>query len=125
MTQLPPTSHRRPRRNGWTFERRKIFLNVLRAWGNVTHAAAVAGMSREGAYRLRRRSLRFARAWDAAMAHDAPPLPVTRRPVTLMEKALVGAPEEVRYHGKRVGYRYRPDWMAGLALLRQLDRELG
>jgi len=90
-----------------------FFLNVLRAWGNVTHAAAVAGMSREGAYRLRRRSLGFARAWDAAMAHDAPPLPVTRRPVTLMEKALVGAPEEVRYHGKRAAIDIGPTGWLG------------
>ncbi|TXC73728.1 hypothetical protein FSZ31_03065 [Sphingorhabdus soli] len=125
MTQPTPDSRRRrPRRNGWTNERRKVFLNVLRAWGNVAHAAHVAGMSREGAYRLRRRCPQFARAWDAAMAHDAPPLPVTRRPVTTIEKALVGDPEEVRYHGKRVGYRYRPDGMVGLALLRRLDRLL-
>lgn len=124
MTQPTSDSSRRPRRNGWTFERRMIFLKVLRDWGNVSHAAHVAGMSREGAYRLRRRCPAFARAWDAAMAHDATPLPAIA-PVTAWEKAMVGAPEEVRYHGKRVGYRYRPDGMAGLALLRRLDRQLG
>lgn len=119
-----PRSHSRPRRNGWTHDRRKVFLDVLRVWGNVAHAAHVAGMSREGAYRLRRRCPVFARHWDAAMAHDEPPLPDAGQPVTIRQKVMVGAPEEVRYHGKRVGYRYAPDGMAGLALLRRLDRLL-
>jgi len=43
------------RRDGWTPQRQLTFLEALAQAGNVGAAAAAAGMSREGAYRLRRR----------------------------------------------------------------------
>jgi hypothetical protein len=43
------------RRDGWTRERRFRFLDTLWRTGSVSAAAASAGMSRESAYRLRRR----------------------------------------------------------------------
>lgn len=69
---------RKIRRDGWTAERQLRFLDVLASTRNVAKAAAFAGMSREGAYRLRNRSegSLFALLWDRALAPNA-----TRREV--------------------------------------------
>jgi hypothetical protein len=85
----PPSRSRRIRRDGWTTDRQVKFIIALNKTRSVTRAAAVAGMSRESAYRLRDRAghADFARAWDAAAArkgHKSPAKSHTRaRPVTL------------------------------------------
>ncbi len=66
-----PASHRR-RRNvggGWTAARQLTFLEALARTRSVTRAARAAGMSRESAYRLRKRDPNglFAAAWDRAI----------------------------------------------------------
>ncbi len=99
-----------------------IFLKLLRDWGNVSHAANVAGMSREGAYRLRRRCPAFARAWDAGMVHDPVAPPRQADPGSLWEQATVGTAREIRYHGKRIGIVRRYDDTALLRLLKRFDR---
>jgi hypothetical protein len=69
---MPEATTRQPRsarRDGWTPARQLHFLDVLALTRSVTRAAAAAGMSRESAYRLRKRhpeSL-FASAWDRAL----------------------------------------------------------
>ena len=56
------------RSHGWTPERQLRFLDALACTRNVSKAAVLAGMSREGAYRLRARSDGlFALLWDRAM----------------------------------------------------------
>ena len=55
------------RRDGWTAQRRQRFLEGLAAGIDVNRACAGVGMSREGAYRLRRRDPAFALAWDDAL----------------------------------------------------------
>jgi hypothetical protein len=57
------------RRDGWTPERQLRFLDALTRTRSVTRAARAAGMSRESAYRLRRRKdgALFAAAWDRAL----------------------------------------------------------
>ncbi|MBV7257183.1 hypothetical protein KCG44_10355 [Pacificimonas sp. WHA3] len=59
-----PRDH--PRR--WTAERQRLFIETLAETGIVSRAADRAGMSRESAYQLRRRTDRadFRDAWDAA-----------------------------------------------------------
>jgi len=59
--------------HGWTPERMALFLEHLSHKGNVRAACARVGLSREAAYRLRRRDARFARGWAAALvlARDA------------------------------------------------------
>lgn len=59
---------RRPRRDGWTEEKQRRFIEVLADTGLVGHAAKEVGMSRSSAYRLRRAAHAgaFARAWDLA-----------------------------------------------------------
>lgn len=71
MDPQPPPQ--RFRRDGWTPARQLAFLDALGRTGSVTGAAAAAGMSRESAYRLRRReaSRLFAAAWDRVLASAA------------------------------------------------------
>ena len=45
----------KPRFDGWTPARQLRFLEFLARTRSVTRAAAAAGMSRESAYRLRKR----------------------------------------------------------------------
>ena len=73
----PPDSSTAPkiRRDGWTAERQLHLLDALASTRNVRAAAAAAGMSREGAHRLRNRcegSL-FALLWDRAHAPEPAP----------------------------------------------------
>lgn len=57
------------RSDGWTAERQLRFLDALITTRSVSHAAAVAGMSRKSAYRLRDRrdGALFAALWDRAL----------------------------------------------------------
>jgi hypothetical protein len=74
MTQLETTLAARTfRHDGWTPARRAMFLECLAATANVQHACAVVGLSRQAAYRLRRRDPEFAAAWRDALrkARDA------------------------------------------------------
>ena len=72
-THIPqPIRHARPersRRDGWTPDRQLDFLDMLARTGSVTKSARAAGMSRESAYRLRRRDPRglFSLGWARAM----------------------------------------------------------
>lgn len=58
--------------DGWTPARQLAFLETLARTRSVSAAARAVGMSREGAYRLRRRpdAGLFAAAWDRAMGAD-------------------------------------------------------
>jgi hypothetical protein len=60
------------RRDGWTAERQLRFLDALARTRSVAGAAASAGMSREGAYRLRNRTEGglFALLWDCALTAE-------------------------------------------------------
>ena len=62
-----------PRRDGWTAERRAKFLECLCERADVARACARVGLSRQAAYRLRRRDAVFALAWHVALqvAHEA------------------------------------------------------
>lgn len=64
----PPPSSRARRADGWTGEKRRIFLEELADTGLVNLAAAAAGMSHQSAYALRRRAdgADFRIGWDAA-----------------------------------------------------------
>ena len=57
-----------PRRDGWTEEKQRRFIEVLADTGLVALAAKEVGMTRMSAYRLRRAPYAgaFARAWDVA-----------------------------------------------------------
>lgn len=76
-----------PRRDGWTVERRAAFLECLCEKADISRACARVGLSRQAAYKLRRRDPVFALAWDVALqvAHDAR---VQRHVDALSEKTL-------------------------------------
>lgn len=69
------------RRDGWTPARQLAFLGALARTRSVTRAAAAAGMSRESAYRLRKRDPGglFAAAWDRVLSTPAPRAPKGHR----------------------------------------------
>jgi hypothetical protein len=102
----------------WTPDKQRKFLEALARCGSVKAAAAFVGMSREGAYRLRRRDegRAFARAWDAAVIHARDLFADT-----LLDTGLNGWTETVWYHGEEVGERSRFSPGLLLAALARLD----
>ena len=110
---LPPSPQ-----PSWTPEKQREFLEALARCGSVKASAAYVGMSREGAYRLRRRQegRAFDRAWDAALIHAR-----DLYAETLLETGLHGWTETVWYHGEEVGERTRFSPGLLLAALARLD----
>ena len=99
-----------PRRQG-------DFLASLAHSGNVRLACRAASVSSQTAYRARRCSPGFARAWDAALlaARD-------HAEQVLADRALDGWEEAVFYHGEEVARRRRYSDRLLLAHLARLDR---
>lgn len=110
-------SPRDQRLDGWTPSSKRAFLEALARCGNVKNAAAFVAMSREGAYRLKRRDRAFAFAWEGAM--------VQARALAedeLQDKAINGITEQLSYHGEVLDTRTRFDGRLLLALLGRLDK---
>lgn len=106
------------RHDGWTPERRARFLERLAGHGDVRAACAVVGLSREAAYRLRRRDALFAGAWAAALV-----LAREASAEVLACRAIDGIEEEVWYRGEVVGTRRRYDTRLLLAHMARLDAQ--
>lgn len=104
------------RHDGWTEARKVQFLEHLAGHGDVRAACSVVGMSREAAYKLRRRDALFARAWSAALilAREA-------SAEVLACRAIDGVEEEVWYRGEMAGTRRRYDSRLLLAHMARLD----
>ena len=102
--------------HGFTPERRVVFAEELAASGNVRRACAVAGVSRNTAYKARRRDPVLAQAWDAALT-----LAARHAGEVLAERALDGVEEPVFWHGEVVGTRRRYDTRLLLAHVARLD----
>jgi hypothetical protein len=101
---LPATVPVKLRLDGWTAARQRQFLDALADSGCVSIAARAVGMSKESAYRLRRRAGAegFARAWDGAIAHG-----IRRLGDAALERALLGEEVPVYHKGELVGTRRR------------------
>jgi hypothetical protein len=112
MSDTPITRH-----DGWTPARKVQFLEALAADGNVRAACARVGLSREAAYRLRRRDALFARAWAAAQLHGR-----ERVGELLGTWAIEGIEEELWFRGELVGTRRRFDARLLLAHIARLDK---
>jgi hypothetical protein len=117
MTLHTSTLDSTPRHDGWTSARRAQFLDHLAGKGSVRAACARVGMSREAAYRLRRREALFARGWDAALV-----LARAASAEELADRALDGVEEEIWYRGELVGTRRKYDNRLLLAHIARLDR---
>jgi hypothetical protein len=62
-----PATERAVRHDGWTPARRRQFVEALAAGRCVRHACTGVGLSREAAYKLRRRDPMFAQEWQTAL----------------------------------------------------------
>jgi hypothetical protein len=117
----PPAFHPvpvRPREDGWTVDRQRLFIETLADTGSVTEAAAAAQMSLASAYRLRRRpgAEDFAAAWTCAQYHA-----VQHLVDTAYERALYGTVHAVYHKGKQVGERRQHSDQLLMFLLRNSD----
>ncbi|MGN3974003.1 hypothetical protein [Tsuneonella sp. SYSU-LHT278] len=101
----------------FTRERQVAFLHALAGSGAVRPSAAQAGISYRTAYRERRASPAFRRAWDAALLSAR-----ALHEDVLASRAIDGVEEEVWYHGEVVATRRRYDARLLLAHLARLDR---
>lgn len=117
MTALPSPEDFTELAPGWTARKKTVFLDHLAQHGNVRAACARVGLSREAAYRLRRRDPDFARGWGAAMvlANDA-------GTELLAACATEGIEHRVYFHGELVDTYRRIDTRLLLAHLTRLDQ---
>ncbi len=102
----------------WTVAKQRCFIETLADTASVSHAARAAGMSRESAYRLRRRedAADFARAWEDAL------LVATQRLTDIaFERASVGELMETVKDGEVVSARRRTSDQLLMFLLRNHD----
>lgn len=112
------TQTHRGRHDGWTPERKRLFLDELSQGGVVTRAAQGAGMSAPAAYELRNRDPLFAAGWQAALH-----LARQRLADELLARSLNGVVEQIHRDGCIVGERHRYDNRLSLGLLNRLDRQ--
>ncbi|MXO90588.1 hypothetical protein [Pontixanthobacter aquaemixtae] len=112
-----PSDSTRPAQTQFDLAAQTVFLEALATFGSVRSAARRAGHSHQSAYRMRRSSRAFRRAWDAAML-------VAREGAAgeLAERAMNGVEEPVFYHGEEVGKRRRYSDRLLLAHLGRLDK---
>lgn len=118
----------RARRDGWTPVRQAEFIGWLAETRCVKRAAARVGMSRESAYRLRRRkgAEGFCDAWDAILGAPqengkrAPKAKVTLD--ALFHRIAHGTYRPVLRDGRYAGTLHKPDNAALLSALGRLDR---
>jgi hypothetical protein len=115
------------RRDGWTLERQADFIGHLAEKRSVLAAARAVSMSRESAYRLRRRpgAASFAAAWDAALGCPAGPLSGSRAKFTDLPAGYrleAGFIQVIIYAGRYRGFTRKTDSFGLLQHLARLDR---
>lgn len=93
----------RYRHDGFTPERRRVFLETLSEQGIVSLAARQAGVSRTTARRWRDKAPGFAREWDLALARASTPIDLIA-----FERATIGAERVVMHEGKVVLTERKP-----------------
>jgi len=117
MTDQTPIIAPSTRHDGWTGARVTQFLDHLATDGSVRAACGRVGMSREAAYKLRRRDAVFARAWNAALV-----LAREAAAEVLENRAIHGVEEQIWFRGELVGTRRKFDSRLLLAHMSRLDR---
>lgn len=115
----------RARGDGWTPERQGRFIGFFAETGSVAEAARRVGMSRESAWRLRRRagSESFAHAWDSVAAAWRGE-PIEKRKITpdeLAERAFDGEFHILMRRKRFVRAVRKPSVTALLRHVRRLD----
>lgn len=117
-----PVASLRVRHNGWSAHRQADFIGLLAETGSVLAACKRVGMSREAAYRLRRRpgAESFAAAWDAALG--APARKITRPDHG--PTARTGLIRITMEGGRYLGMAQESDDSAYLGMIERWDRML-
>lgn len=113
---------RKPRADGWSAEKQRLFIATLADTGSVTLAARAVGMSVKSAYALRRApdGAGFDRAWIAAIRQA-----MSRLIDVCMERALEGTEEPIYdKDGRHIGHRVRHHDRMAMFLLRAHMPEL-
>lgn len=109
-----PVPRLRKRRDGWTPETQRAFIDALALCGCVARAARAVGMSPRSAYRLLDApgADSFAAAWDQAIARGIEALRIAA-----LDRALNGAWVPVVRRGRLVRHEKRHDNRLAIALL--------
>jgi hypothetical protein len=103
--------------NGWSIDRQRMFCEALAECGYVEKAAALVGMTRQGAYAFKNSSAgrAFALAWDAALL-----LARQRMIDDAYELAFEGSVERIYRDGKLVQEKRKRDPKMLLATIERL-----
>lgn len=88
------------RHDGFSAERKQLFLTALRDGASVLDACALVGVSNRTAYNHRDRDPAFARDWGLAVRTHRLPLELAA-----YQRGVEGIEEPVYHHGKQVGTR--------------------
>lgn len=104
------------RRDGWTVERRLLFLDRLAEHGSIVAACRAVGVTRQSVYKLRPRAPAFAAAMDGAVRES-----VTLLADVLFDRALHGHQVPVLHQGEVVATRTVHHDALGMYLLRVRD----
>lgn len=109
-----PVPRLRKRRNGWTPEAQRAFIDALAACGCVARAARAVGKRPRSAYRLLESegAESFADAWDQAIARGVEALRWNA-----LDRALHGAWVPVVRRGRIVSFEHRRSDRLAIALL--------
>lgn len=113
----------RARHDGWTPVKQAEFIGYLAETRCVKQAVALVGMSRESAYRLRRKpgAEGFVAAWDYVLGSpDIPKAKVTLE--QLFQRIRVGRYRPMMRAGRYVGTVKKADNSALLSAISHLDR---
>lgn len=89
------------RHDGWTPEKRRVFLDALRDSASVTAAARAVGLSTTSAYRLRMRDAAFAERWELVLSDATDELEAILR-----QRAIEGVERPI-VRGDKVVATYR------------------
>ena len=109
----------RGRRDGWSADRQRGFVERLALCGSVGRAAAAVGMTRRSAYRLRARAgaEEFAAAWDRALGWGQ-----DSRVDFAIERALLGEVRPYFYRGRKCGETIRFSEGLTIAVINMMAR---
>jgi hypothetical protein len=116
-----PVPRLRRRRNGWTPETQRAFIDALAQCGCVARAARAVGMTPRSAYRLLEAdgADSFAEAWDQALARG-----IERLRLAALDRALNGAWVPVVRRGRIVRMEHRINDRLAIALLSGRDHSV-
>jgi len=117
--EFTPVPRLRKRRNGWTEETQRLFIEALSECGCVSRAARAVGMTPRSAYRLLESegAESFAKAWDQAIARG-----IEQLRLDAIDRAMNGAWVPVMRRGKIVRLERRYNDRLGIALLSGRDQ---